>query len=238
MALANALGASVNLTFAPNDDFDYCVANTVNSGKYLLARVRGVPVVTIGWLRDSVAAGGFLTRDLENIETSRPYRPSPLSGLSVCVTGYNQNERNEIEKDVVVHGGHYSSDLVKGKCTHLVASNTTSSKYAHASKWDGVSIVDKNWLRECITQSCRVDEKEFPVEGSVEARRRSDSLKKQGHSSEATEDFETIAGRAVPWDSCYLLNTRVCLFGFDEETHEAKRVLRIVRHAGAGCGGP
>ena len=235
MALANALGASVNLTFAPNDDFDYCVANTVNSGKYLLARVRGVPVVTIGWLRDSVAAGGFLTRDLENIETSRPYRPSPLSGLSVCVTGYNQNERNEIEKDVVVHGGHYSSDLVKGKCTHLVASNTTSSKYAHASKWDGVSIVDKNWLRECITQSCRVDEKEFPVEGSVEARRRSDSLKKQGHSSEATEDFETIAGRAVPWDSCYLLNTRVCLFGFDEETHEAKRVLRIVRHAGAGC---
>ena len=40
MALAKALGATVNLAFAPHDPFDYCVANTVNSTKYLLARAR------------------------------------------------------------------------------------------------------------------------------------------------------------------------------------------------------
>ena len=34
-------------------------------------------------------------------------------------------------------GGMYTSDLVKGQCTHLVASNTSSSKFKHASKWQG-----------------------------------------------------------------------------------------------------
>ena len=157
MALAKALGATVNLAFAPHDPFDYCVANTVNSTKYLLARARGLPVVTIGWLRDSVASGDYLLSALAARDTRNVYRPPPLSGLSVCVTGYTQNERAEMETAVVSVGGSYSSDLVKGRCTHLVAINTTSSKYAHASKWEGVCVVDKGWLQACIEEGQRVD---------------------------------------------------------------------------------
>ena len=235
MALAKALGATVNLAFAPHDPFDYCVANTVNSTKYLLARARGLPVVTIGWLRDSVASGDYLLSALAARDTRNVYRPPPLSGLSVCVTGYTQNERAEMETAVVSVGGSYSSDLVKGRCTHLVAINTTSSKYAHASKWEGVCVVDKGWLQACIEEGQRVDEAEFPVEGSAQfARRRDSTQKKENSSAEATQDFETIAGQLVPWDNPYMLNTRLYLHDFEDNSNEALRVQRIVRHAGAG----
>ena len=46
MALAERLGATVNLSFSKDDHFDFCVAKTVNSPKYLLARARGVPAAT------------------------------------------------------------------------------------------------------------------------------------------------------------------------------------------------
>ena len=43
--------------------------------------------------------------------------------------------RAEIESHVVAGGGASRLDPVKGVCTHLVAADTTSAKYAHAARW-------------------------------------------------------------------------------------------------------
>ena len=75
MSLAEQLGATVNLSFSKDDPFDFCVAKTVNSPKYLLARARGVPAATPAWLRDSAAAGAFLPLDGPDVPGG--YRPPP-----------------------------------------------------------------------------------------------------------------------------------------------------------------
>ena len=238
MALAEQLGATVNLSFSKDDPFDFCVAKTVNSPKYLLARALGVPTATPEWLRDSAAEGEFLPLDGPGVP--RGYRPPPFAGLSVCVTGHSQDERADIEKRVVAGGGAYASDLVKGACTHLIAADTTSAKYAHASRWDGVSIVTDAWVRACVDEGRRVDEARFRAAPPGSPKREANATKRKRNGSAAelrdgdsNDDIDDATG--VSWrSSCFLLATRVCLHGFDADSEELRRALRVVRRAGAG----
>ena len=66
--------------------------------------------------------------------------------------------RGELEEAVNANGGVYAHDLIKARCTHLVAASTTSTKYKHAHKWEGVSIVTRRWLDDCIAAKARLDE--------------------------------------------------------------------------------
>ena len=49
----------------------------------------------------------------------------------------------------------------------------------------------------------------------------------------AAAEAEVAMGRDVPWDSCFLLGTRVYLFELEAKGEEARRATRIIRHAGA-----
>ena len=238
MALAERLGATVNLSFSKDDPFDFCVAKTVNSPKYLLARARGVPAATPAWLRDSAAAGAFLPLDGPDVPGG--YRPPPFAGLSVCVTGHSQDARAEIESRVVAGGGAYASDLVKGVCTHLVAADTTSAKYAHAARWDGVRIVTEAWVRACVDERARADETKFSLAaGDASGDASGRKTRNDAQTADAAEDDAQTSGdvpneRDVPWGSCFLLSARVCLRGFERDSEEHARALRVVRRAGAG----
>ena len=235
MSLAEQLGATVNLSFSKDDHFDFCVAKTVNSPKYLLARARGVPAATPAWLRDSAAAHAFLP--LEGPDVPHGYRPPPFAGLSVCVTGHSQHARAEIESRVVAGGGAYASDLVKGVCTHLVAADTTSAKYAHAARWDGVRIVTEAWVRACVDERARADETEFSLAAAGDAS--GDASGRKTRDADAEDDAQRTGDVPnerddVPWESCFLLSARVCLRGFERDSEEHARALRVVRRAGAG----
>ena len=211
------------MLFTADKPFDYCVAKTTNSRKYELARTLSKPVVTAEWLRDSAAKGELLP--LDDPATAQGYRPPAFMGLCVCVTGFTQDERAAIEAKVVANGAVYTSDLVKGRCTHLIASNTTSSKYKHASKWDGVQIVNHRWVDASIASGQRADESKFAVEDELEAA--------AAAAAAAAAEAEVAMGRDVPWDSCFLLGTRVYLFELEAKGEEARRATRIIRHAGA-----
>ena len=154
------------------------------------------PVVTFAWLRDSAEAGELLP--VEEVG----HIPKAFLGLCVCVTGYTQDERTELEELVTKNGGLYMSDLVKGKCTHLVASGTTSGKYTHAKKWDGIKIVSREWVTESATGGLKANEARFPVEGTPEA---------AAAASRANIDADEAADAAVAWDSCYLMGCTVYL---------------------------
>ena len=230
MALAERLGATVNLSFSKDDPFDFCVAKTVESPKYLLARARGVPAATPAWLRDSAAAGAFLPLDGPDVPDG--YRPPPFAGLSVCVTGHSQDARAEIESHVVAGGGAYASDLVKGVCTHLVAADTTSAKYAHAARWDGVRIVTEAWVRACVDERARADETKFSLAaGDASGDASGRKTRNDAQTADAAEDDAHTSGdvpneRDVPWGSCFLLSARVCLRGFERDSEEHARALR------------
>jgi topoisomerase (DNA) II binding protein 1 len=221
--LAESVDAVVDNEFTAERPFDYCVAKTTASRKYELARTLGKPIVTMAWLRDSASSGALLPTD--DPATSRAYRPAAFLGLNVCVTGYTQDQRADLEAKVVANGGAYCPDLVRDACTHLVASSTTSAKFKHASKWPGVCVVKREWVDASIRDGRRADESLFVVRKETEAEAALAALKREREEDAAT-----------PWDACYLLGCRVCLYdlGAPKTSEPAKRAARLLRR-GAGA---
>ena len=220
-ALIEKLGATFgDQDFTAASPFDYCVTKNTNSPKYDLAVKLFKPVVTSAWLRDSAEAGELLP--VEEVG----HVPKAFLGLCVCVTGYTQDERAELEAMVTKNGGLYMSDLVKGKCTHLVASGTTSGKYTHAKKWEFIKIVSREWVRESAGERVKANEVRFPVEGTPEA---------AAAAARANNDADEAADAAVAWDSCYLMGCTVYLheLGNPKESTEWARATQAVRHGSA-----
>ena len=143
----------------------------------------------------------------------------------MCVTGYTQDQRADLEAKVVANGGAYCPDLVRDACTHLVASSTTSAKFKHASKWPGVCVVKREWVDASIRDGRRADESLFVVRKETEAEAALAALKREREEDAAT-----------PWDACYLLGCRVCLYdlGAPKTSEPAKRAARLLRR-GAGA---
>ena len=82
-----------------------------------------------------------------------------LSGISLCVTGIEAQERNTIMRLIQAEGGEYSANLTK-TCTHLVAQSAEGRKYDAAKLWE-LHIVSKGWLLACVKERRVVDEKEL-----------------------------------------------------------------------------
>lgn len=55
----------------------------------------------------------------------------------------------EIKHLVELNGGVFSKDLDRIRSTHLVAIDTTGSKYVHAVTWGNVRVVNKDWIQQC-----------------------------------------------------------------------------------------
>lgn len=242
LALAATVGATVDVQFTADRPFDFCVAKTTNSRKYELARTRSKPVVTASWLRDSARGGELLPLAGDGggnavMARERGYSLPAFAGLCVCVTGYSQDARAEMGAQVVARGGVYTSDLVKNRCTHLVAFNSTSSKYKHASKWDGVHVVSRAWVEECIASEQRADEARFPVlagGGGGSGATTDTAAAATGPTSGIGEDQETTDA-AVPWEECCMMETKVHLFdlGPPRASAESAAVTRLVRRLAA-----
>lgn len=230
------MSSTVDVHFTADKAFDYCVAKTTNSRKYELARTLGKPIVTATWLRDSAREGELLPLHPSGPsgDRERGYFLPAFAGLCVCVTGYTQDARAALEAQVVANGGIYTPDLVKGKCTHLVASNTNSSKYTHASKWDGVHIVSRAWVDECIAREVRADEALFPVSATFAADE--GAAPTNTHTTAFTHgSLHPAADAATAWTSCCMLGTKVHLHGLGppRSSAEAARARSIVRRLAA-----
>ena len=73
---------------------------------------------------------------------------SPFAGLTISVTQlYTDNvyERKEFGALLTRHGATYSANLVKEKCTHLVAEKPSGTKFERAQRW-GIKTCSKEWI--------------------------------------------------------------------------------------------
>jgi DNA replication regulator DPB11 len=93
--------------------------------------------------------------DVEALELE--YRVPTFNHLNICVTGFENQKREEIIAFVNKHGAEYHGDLTK-KCTHLIAAVPRGSKYDHARKWN-ITIVGQEWLVDSIERGMILDEK-------------------------------------------------------------------------------
>ena len=86
--------------------------------------------------------------------------------------------------------------------------------------------MNHRWVDASIASGRRADESKFAVEDELEAAAAAAAFRRR-------PEAEVAMGRDVPWDSCFLLGTRVYLFELEAKGEEARRATRIIRHAGA-----
>ena len=84
-----------------------------------------------------------------------------FTGLQVCVTGIEAQERNTMMRTIQAEGGEYSANLTR-TCTHLIAQQADGKKYEAAKLW-GLHIVDKSWLFACVNERRLAEESDWPV---------------------------------------------------------------------------
>jgi len=163
--------------FDLTSDVTHLLVGETNTPKYkFVARERpDVKVLKPEWiqaLRESWMQGG--DTDLRTLEEQ--YRLPTFSGLSICITGFEDSElqllgycsslatadnhtvalRNHLEDTATAHGAEFRKDLTKS-VTHLVSRNTEGQKYKFATQWN-IKVVTMKWFNDSIERGMVLEE--------------------------------------------------------------------------------
>jgi len=88
------------------------------------------------------------------------YKLAPFSGLSICLSGFeNYQERTKLQTIVVENGGEFTRDLTEFN-THLVVHEQNvkigpNSKLYYARKWR-LQIVVVEWVYQSQSEGCEL----------------------------------------------------------------------------------
>ncbi|GJJ68352.1 topoisomerase (DNA) II binding protein 1 [Entomortierella parvispora] len=154
-----AMGGEINVDLT--EDVTHLLVAKVGSQKYKVAYTLGIAVLNPAWLNklyDQWCKGD--TFDLKTL--TEDHILGPLTGCSICVTGYAADVREEIERNTLKYGGRYTSDLHRGKTTHLLCHRATGLKYKSALMW-GLHCVPYDWLKDSIKKLERADESKYQI---------------------------------------------------------------------------
>ncbi|XP_051124524.1 uncharacterized protein LOC127246914 isoform X2 [Andrographis paniculata] len=142
-----------------SSDVNFVIVKNVLAQKYKWALNNlKKPIVTQNWLSQCWKEHRVVPQDA--------YRVLPFSGLIICVSGIPADERKEIEKLAVQHGGSYSGELTK-RCTHLICDAPEGDKYKVAKRWGHISIVTRKWFHQSIARKACLNEESYPVQGGL-----------------------------------------------------------------------
>ncbi|PIA34784.1 hypothetical protein AQUCO_03700213v1 [Aquilegia coerulea] len=117
----------------------------------VVARADGKIVITAAWVDDCLDVGMLVDT------SSILYRPvKDLNGipgsksLSICLTGYQRQDREDIMRMVGMMGAYFSKPLVANKVTHLICYKFEGEKYELAKKLKKIKLVNHRWLEDCL----------------------------------------------------------------------------------------
>ncbi|KAK3119421.1 hypothetical protein QOZ80_9AG0670220 [Eleusine coracana subsp. coracana] len=173
-------------------DVNFVIVKDVMAAKYKWAvDTLKKPVVTLNWLEQCWIE--------HRVVPHEPYRIPPFTGLNICVTRLNQDERKKLQKVVLQNGGQFSTCLTK-KCTHLVANISFGDKYVVAKRWGNIHIVNPRWVEQCVARRACVDENSYLIcESSSAPSGIKGSLKEQHNPeiSSASASFQPVPTTSV-----------------------------------------
>ncbi|CAF9904535.1 MAG: hypothetical protein ALECFALPRED_008598 [Alectoria fallacina] len=144
--------------FDLTSDVTHLIVGASDTPKYkFVAKERpDVKCLLPGWIdavRASWMEGG--ETDVDTLEIT--HRLPTLTGLKVCVTGFDDLiYRKELEDRINDNGGDYRCNLTKD-VTHLIAKEPSGAKYSYAGQW-GIKIVSVEWLEQSLERGMILDE--------------------------------------------------------------------------------
>ena len=154
--IAVQLGATHKLDLT--SDVTHLLVGDIDTPKYkYVAKEReDVKVLRPGWIeavRQSWIEGG----ETDVGELEKQYRLPPLSGLTICVTGFEDLAfRTELQQAINANGATYKGDLTKS-VSHLIAKAAEGNKYSHAIQW-GIRTVGLQWLKDSLQRGMTLEE--------------------------------------------------------------------------------
>ncbi|KAG0236365.1 DNA topoisomerase 2-binding protein 1, partial [Actinomortierella wolfii] len=157
--LVLALGGETNVDMT--DDVNYLIAKKTMTPKYKIAFSLMIPVIDPEWLTEihQLWSNGQVV-DLRAITAKHSL--GPFRGCSICVTGFANDVRNEIETYTIQYGGVFTPDMTRVGTTHLVCDVAKGKKYIMAQRW-GIKCVSYKWFVECMRTLELVDESQYPA---------------------------------------------------------------------------
>ncbi|KAJ1274902.1 hypothetical protein BS78_05G095500 [Paspalum vaginatum] len=172
-------------------DVNFVIVKDVLAAKYKWAWNHSKPIVTMNWLEQCWIE--------HRVVPHEPYRILPFTGLNICVTRLNPDERKDLQKLVVQNGGQFSACLTR-KCTHLVANKPGGDKYVVAQRWGNIHIVNPKWVDHSIERRACLDENSYLVsQGSLACSGSMSSHKEQPNTeiSSASATFQSVPTTSV-----------------------------------------
>ncbi|CAD6254379.1 unnamed protein product [Miscanthus lutarioriparius] len=167
--LVTAMGG--HLLTRHNMDVNFVIVKDVTAAKYKWAlNTLKKPIVTMKWLEQCWIE--------HRVVPHEPYRILPFTGLNICVTKLDPDERKELEKMVVQNG----------------------DKYVVAQKWGNIHIVNPRWVEQSVARRACQDENSYLVCQSSSAFSGSkSSLKEQQNPeiSSASASFQPVPATSV-----------------------------------------
>ncbi|QIW95093.1 hypothetical protein AMS68_000611 [Peltaster fructicola] len=139
-------------------DVTHLIIGDVRTPKYrYVARARpDVKVLRPEWV-EAVRNQWLSGDDVDTAAFEQEYKCPTLSGLHICVTGFQSSEeRTMLEETVTQLGATYSGDLTK-QVTQLIVAKPEGAKYTHAKQW-GIPCVSSKWLVDSIARTMALDE--------------------------------------------------------------------------------
>ncbi|KAF9994726.1 DNA topoisomerase 2-binding protein 1 [Entomortierella chlamydospora] len=85
-----------------------------------------------------------LTEDITHLIAKKVGSPKYKASHS------SEQQRQDVLRETIQHGGKYTNDLLKGITTHLICDQPTGEKYTSALQW-GIKCVPRQWFRDTLS---------------------------------------------------------------------------------------
>ncbi|KAI9138662.1 hypothetical protein BKA69DRAFT_761693 [Paraphysoderma sedebokerense] len=156
-------------TSALRETVTHLVTESTQSEKYRAAIKYNIAGVSMEWINEAYRC--FLSRtQVDIVQLTERFRLPPMTGLTICTTGFDLRIRDDIQEQVVANGGTFVLDLSRNEATHLIAYKGCGEKYQAANKW-GLPIVNLQWLQDSLKLGVCLDHESYSVSEETDRRR-------------------------------------------------------------------
>uniref|UniRef100_A0A0E0BG95 BRCT domain-containing protein n=1 Tax=Oryza glumipatula TaxID=40148 RepID=A0A0E0BG95_9ORYZ len=176
-------------------DANFVIAKDVLAAKYKWAvNTLKKPIVSRNWLEQCWIE--------HRVVPHEPYRIPPFSGLNICITKLNVDERRELAKIIVQNGGQYSANLTrrnfKKTFLNMPFYEPGGDKYVVAQKWGNIHIVVPKWIDQSVARKVCLDESAYLVcQNSTNINGVKHSLKEQHNPEISSASFQPVPTTSV-----------------------------------------
>uniref|UniRef100_A0A1I7TTX7 BRCT domain-containing protein n=1 Tax=Caenorhabditis tropicalis TaxID=1561998 RepID=A0A1I7TTX7_9PELO len=131
--------------------------------KYKAAIKNSIEVMRTEWIDDlwettQTTMGRFSGLVKEAIDS---YKLRVFEGLEMAISSIDGSDRCSLIQLIEENGATVPGSMGRTRCSHLVTDKTNGEKYAKATEWGTIMIVQTRWIRKCIQIGHLIDEVKY-----------------------------------------------------------------------------